>query len=159
MVSAVLEGVMHARICATGHILTACSASYAQYMSIVYHAVASFDDCCTAACDVCVFCMQPKNYLDFLSNYKKALAGNRTEISEMTNRLSTGLQKLIQAAAEVDSMQKELSQAKVVVEAATQECNELLEVGDSKDLMQDLTATGKLASCCMIRCCIAPQYH
>ena len=35
---------------------------------------------------------------------------------------------LMQAATEVDAMQKELTQAKVVVEAATQECNELLEV-------------------------------
>ena len=34
----------------------------------------------------------------------------------------------MQAASEVDSMQKELTQAKVVVEAATQDCNALLEV-------------------------------
>ena len=34
----------------------------------------------------------------------------------------------LQAASEVDGMQKELTQAKVVVEAATQECNALLEV-------------------------------
>lgn len=34
----------------------------------------------------------------------------------------------VQAASEVDSMQKELTQAKVVVEAATQDCNALLEV-------------------------------
>lgn len=34
----------------------------------------------------------------------------------------------LQAASEVDSMQKELTQAKVVVEAATQDCNALLEV-------------------------------
>lgn len=34
----------------------------------------------------------------------------------------------MQAASEVDGMQKELTQAKVVVEAATQECNALLEV-------------------------------
>ncbi len=35
---------------------------------------------------------------------------------------------MLQAASEVDSMQKELTQAKVVVEAATQDCNALLEV-------------------------------
>lgn len=34
----------------------------------------------------------------------------------------------MQAASEVDSMQKELTQAKVVVQAATQDCNALLEV-------------------------------
>ena len=41
---------------------------------------------------------------------------------------ATVLYLLMQAATEVDAMQKELTQAKVVVEAATQECNELLEV-------------------------------
>jgi dynein heavy chain len=55
----------------------------------------------------------PKNYLDFISNYKRALAGNRKEVDEMTQRLSGGLQKLEQAALEVDAMQKELSEAKV----------------------------------------------
>jgi dynein heavy chain len=34
----------------------------------------------------------------------------------------------LQAATEVDAMQKELSEAKVVVEQATVECNELLVV-------------------------------
>ncbi|PNH08033.1 Dynein-1-alpha heavy chain, flagellar inner arm I1 complex [Tetrabaena socialis] len=70
----------------------------------------------------------PKNYLDFINNYKRALATNRRTISDTVGRLSGGLEKLIQAAVEVDAMQKELSQAKVVVEQATKECNELLEV-------------------------------
>ncbi|KAF5830619.1 hypothetical protein DUNSADRAFT_14266 [Dunaliella salina] len=70
----------------------------------------------------------PKNYLDFINNYKRALASNRKEVDDMTQRLSGGLQKLEQAALEVDAMQKELSEAKVVVEYATRECNQLLEV-------------------------------
>ncbi len=72
--------------------------------------------------------MTPKNYLDFINNYKRALATNRSTIQDTVGRLSGGLEKLIQAAVEVDAMQKELSQAKVVVEQATKECNELLEV-------------------------------
>jgi hypothetical protein len=40
-----------------------------------------------------------------------------------------GLSKLEQAATEVDALQKELSQARVVVQAATEECNQLLQVG------------------------------
>ncbi len=72
--------------------------------------------------------MTPKNYLDFINNYKRSLASNRALLDEMAGRLSGGLQKLIQAATEVDAMQKELSEAKVVVEQATQECNELLVV-------------------------------
>nr|Q9SMH3.1 RecName: Full=Dynein-1-alpha heavy chain, flagellar inner arm I1 complex; AltName: Full=1-alpha DHC; AltName: Full=Dynein-1, subspecies f [Chlamydomonas reinhardtii]CAB56598.1 1-alpha dynein heavy chain [Chlamydomonas reinhardtii] len=70
----------------------------------------------------------PKNYLDFINNYKRALATNRRTIEDTVTRLSGGLEKLIQAAVEVDAMQKELSQAQVVVAQATKECNELLEV-------------------------------
>jgi dynein heavy chain len=72
--------------------------------------------------------LQPKNYLDFITNYKTSLAAQRKENSDTSSRLSNGLAKLVQASAEVDVLQKELSQAKVVVEAATQECNQLLEV-------------------------------
>ena len=38
----------------------------------------------------------PKNYLDFIHNYKHALADNRTTFSGMAARLDGGLQKLIQ---------------------------------------------------------------
>ena len=38
----------------------------------------------------------PKNYLDFIHNYKRALADNRTTFSGMAARLDGGLQKLIQ---------------------------------------------------------------
>lgn len=70
----------------------------------------------------------PKNYLDYVGNYKRSLTDSRKMYSNMANRLDGGLQKLIQAATEVDSLQKELSEATVVVEQATKECNELLEV-------------------------------
>uniref|UniRef100_A0A061RTL5 Dynein heavy chain 1, cytosolic n=1 Tax=Tetraselmis sp. GSL018 TaxID=582737 RepID=A0A061RTL5_9CHLO len=70
----------------------------------------------------------PKNYLDFIANYKKSLGENRQSIDEMSTRLNGGLEKLIQAATEVDEMQKELKEAKVVVEKATVECNDLIKV-------------------------------
>jgi dynein heavy chain len=70
----------------------------------------------------------PKNYLDFIANYKKSLVENRVLIGELATRLDGGLQKLIQAAEEVAVMQQTLSEAKVVVEAKTNEVNELLEV-------------------------------
>jgi hypothetical protein len=38
----------------------------------------------------------PKNYLDFINNYKRALKSNRQMVEEQTARLSGGLQKLIQ---------------------------------------------------------------
>jgi hypothetical protein len=43
----------------------------------------------------------PKNYLDYVGAYKAALSDKRQEIDEMAARLDGGLQKLVQAAAEV----------------------------------------------------------
>jgi len=70
----------------------------------------------------------PKNYLDFISNYESSLSSNRALIGELSARLDGGLQKLIQAAEEVDKMQITLTEAKAVVDQKTTECNELLEV-------------------------------
>ena len=70
----------------------------------------------------------PKNYLDFVSNYATELAKNRQTFGDMSSRLDGGLQKLIQAGDEVAKMQVELADAVVVVDKATKECNELLEV-------------------------------
>lgn len=70
----------------------------------------------------------PKNYLDFIYNYKNGLEEKKIELMKMKDRLRGGLAKLIEASEEVDRMQKELSEAKIVVEEATIECNNLLEV-------------------------------
>lgn len=70
----------------------------------------------------------PKSYLDFILNYKNSLTSNRIKVSDMAKRLDGGLQKLRQAAVEVEAMKKQLSAAKVVVEAATKECHQLIEV-------------------------------
>lgn len=104
--------------------------------------------CCTCVTLSCLLCLlttpslpvtlphhpsrcpskQPKNYLDFITNYKRILSSQRKEHVDTTERLSNGLAKLVQVSSEVDVLQRELSQAKVVVEAATRECNQLLEV-------------------------------
>ena len=47
----------------------------------------------------------PKNYLDFINNYKVQLAANGKRITMSTKRLEGGLQKLIEAAEAVDRMQ------------------------------------------------------
>jgi len=83
----------------------------------------------------------PKNYLDLISNYKKALMQNRKMLEDMSKRLSGGLEKLIQAAVEVDAMQKDLTEAKIVVEKATRECNALLEVISTNTAEVELKAS------------------
>ena len=70
----------------------------------------------------------PKNYLDFISNYKKSLVEQRGRNADFSARLDGGLQKLIQAAADVSTMQTDLSKAKIEVKAKAVEVNELLEV-------------------------------
>ena len=47
----------------------------------------------------------PKNYLDFISNYRNQLASGNRNIETSTKRLEGGLQKLIEAAEAVDRMQ------------------------------------------------------
>ena len=47
----------------------------------------------------------PKNYLDFINNYKVQLNANGKRITMSTKRLQGGLQKLIEAAEAVDKMQ------------------------------------------------------
>ena len=46
----------------------------------------------------------PKNYLDFISNYRGVLRDERKKIDNMITRLDGGLSKLVQAATEVDAM-------------------------------------------------------
>ena len=68
----------------------------------------------------------PKNYLDFISNYKSSLTDERAANDEKASRLDGGLQKLIQASEEVAELQEKLNAASVVLQAKTKEVNELI---------------------------------
>ena len=46
----------------------------------------------------------PKNYLDYISNYREQLKQNSKRITGSKHRLEGGLQKLIEASAAVDRM-------------------------------------------------------
>nr|AML30863.1 axonemal inner arm dynein heavy chain 7 [Marsilea vestita] len=74
----------------------------------------------------------PKNFLDFITNYRNALGASRKKNSEMSARLAGGLGKIMQAKSEVAEMQVTLADAKIVVDAKTAECNQLLEVISSR---------------------------
>merc|ERR1719460_3557653 len=58
----------------------------------------------------------PKNYLDYLSNYNSMLDEQRKRCQTQSGRLSSGLEKLIEAAEQVAVMSKELAEKLVVVE-------------------------------------------
>jgi dynein heavy chain, axonemal len=70
--------------------------------------------------------VSPKNFLDFINNYKSSLGTKRTQNTEMTQRLDGGLSKLIQAADEVAKMQIELAEKTIVVDAKSKEVGEML---------------------------------
>lgn len=68
----------------------------------------------------------PKNYLDYIGNYRAQLQQCRQENDKKAKRLVGGLQKLIEAAEAVDAMQEELREKKVVVDAAAAECAKMI---------------------------------
>eukprot|EP00002_Diphylleia_rotans_P017763 TRINITY_DN3442_c0_g1_i2.p1 TRINITY_DN3442_c0_g1~~TRINITY_DN3442_c0_g1_i2.p1 ORF type:complete len:3137 (-),score=716.67 TRINITY_DN3442_c0_g1_i2:70-9480(-) len=70
----------------------------------------------------------PKNYLDFINNYRKFLRENRKKIGDLTSRLDGGLQKLIQAGTEVEALNEDLEKQQVIVMEKTNANNQLLEM-------------------------------
>jgi dynein heavy chain len=74
----------------------------------------------------------PKNYLDFISNYRSQLAANSKRITNSTKRLEGGLRKLIEAAEAVDRMQAVLTEKKIVVDAKTEKVQALIAVIQEK---------------------------
>jgi len=88
----------------------------------------------------------PKNYLDFISNYRSQLLTNAKNIKSSTKRLEGGLQKLIEAAEAVERMQDVLAEKMVVVEAKTKDVQELIAVIQEKTEVankQQIEATEK----------------
>lgn len=52
--------------------------------------------------------MTPKSFLSFLEGYKKVYVDRLETINTMAKRMSVGLTKLVEAAASVDVLRKEL---------------------------------------------------
>jgi dynein heavy chain len=69
----------------------------------------------------------PKNYLDYIANYRTQLKDCNKKIDFSVRRLSGGLTKLVEAAKAVDQMQIELTSKKVVVEENTIKVEALIE--------------------------------
>ncbi len=68
----------------------------------------------------------PKNYLDFISNYRLQLKDNREKLSSQSKRLEGGLTKLVEAAEAVDRMQVDLKAKKVIVDQKTVICESMI---------------------------------
>ncbi|KAK9721112.1 ATP-binding dynein motor region [Popillia japonica] len=68
----------------------------------------------------------PVNYIELVAGYKKMLAEKRDEISSEANKLRSGLWKIDDCRAKVETMSIELEEAKVKVLEFTQQCDEYM---------------------------------
>ena len=68
----------------------------------------------------------PKNYLDFISNYRRQIANNKKRIGARVKRLESGLTRLNEAATAVDRMTLELKEKKVIVDSKTKDVESLI---------------------------------
>ena len=69
----------------------------------------------------------PKNYLDFLTNYKRLLGDNREKYTAMVLRYQNGLKKLDEASEQVLELSAELELKTTEVKAEKEQVEELLE--------------------------------
>ena len=92
----------------------------------------------------------PKNYLDFISNYRMQLKENNSRNIIQIKRLEGGLTKLIEASEAVDRMQIELSEKKIVVDEKTVNCEAMIQVIEEKSTIA--TEQQQIASVKQVEC-------
>lgn len=68
----------------------------------------------------------PKNYLDFIGNYRQQLASSRARLTARAEKLEGGLSKLKEAQETVDIMSVDLKEKKVIVDQKTQEVEAMI---------------------------------
>ena len=79
----------------------------------------------------------PKNFLDYISNYRSGMKAARKENARQTTRLSGGLAKLVEAADAVGVLSAELKVKKVVVDAKTIDCQAMIKEIQEKTTVAD----------------------
>jgi dynein heavy chain, axonemal len=72
------------------------------------------------------YCVTPKNYLDFISNYKTITAKTLESVEKSVARLGGGLEKLAEAEKSIAKMQIELEKAQKIVSDKAQECEVMI---------------------------------
>ena len=98
----------------------------------------------------------PKNYLDFIRNYREQLSHYQHVMSSRIKRLEGGLTKLSEAATAVDRMSADLQEQKIVVDAKTVDVKALIkDIGERQAVadrsraeavtkQRDLEVTGRV---------------
>ncbi|KAH9641787.1 hypothetical protein HF086_003913 [Spodoptera exigua] len=68
----------------------------------------------------------PKSYLSFLKGYKSLYKYKHAYIAEMAQKMTIGLDKLVEAAASVDILKRELEEKEIEINEATERAEEVL---------------------------------
>lgn len=68
----------------------------------------------------------PKHYLDYIGSYLRLLEEKDNYINAQCERLKSGLQKIFEASAELDILNKKLAAQKIIVTQATEACEAML---------------------------------
>ena len=83
----------------------------------------------------------PKSFLELISFYQLLLHRKRTELSDKTERLVSGIDKIQQAAAQVSGLQEQLQKESVEVEEARQKTGVLMEhVARERSIVEEQSA-------------------
>lgn len=68
----------------------------------------------------------PKSYLSFLAGYKTIYNQKNDEIGEMLNRMTSGLEKLVEASKSITELSKELADKEKELAVASEKAEEVL---------------------------------
>ena len=80
----------------------------------------------------------PKNFLDFISNYKGSLVKNSQLIKSSVDRLEGGLAKIEETSLEILQLQEELKEKKVILEEKTRINDALMaEISEKSIIVQE----------------------
>ena len=80
----------------------------------------------------------PKNYLDYIQNYRRMLRESGRKIQKAIKRLAGGLTKLKDAAVAVDRMSVQLTDAKKIVDAKTVDVKALIKDIEEKTAVANI---------------------
>ena len=67
----------------------------------------------------------PKSYLSFINGYKDIYSVKHGEINDLSRRMTTGLDKLVEASASIAELSKELAVKEKELEVASKQAEEV----------------------------------
>lgn len=81
----------------------------------------------------------PKSYLSFLNGYKSIYAQKHGEIDNLANRMTIGLEKLVEAGESVAELKKELAEKELELAVANEKADKVLkEVAKKKEAAEKI---------------------